>query len=90
MQRTQLVIWLRAKENWPIGVGDFRDIDVTARIQRDAVGSDELAQSLADRLGAEMGTASQKQSDRPSLFCRNKPSVHPLAHVRDARQKWRP
>ena len=37
------------------GVRDFGDIDVPARIQRDAVGSDEVAQSLADRLSAEMG-----------------------------------
>ena len=55
LQRSQLVIRLRAKEDWPIGVGDFGDIDVAARIQRDAVGCDELAQPLANRLSAEMG-----------------------------------
>ena len=43
LQRTQLVIRLSAKEDWPIGIGDFGDIDVAARIQRDAVGGDELA-----------------------------------------------
>ena len=49
------MIRLRAEEDWPIGIGDFGDIDVAARIQRDAVRGDELAQSLADRLSAEMG-----------------------------------
>ena len=43
LQRTQLVTRLSAKEDWPIGIGDFGDIDVSARIQRDAVRGDELA-----------------------------------------------
>jgi hypothetical protein len=55
LQRTQLVIGFRPKEDWPIGIGHFGDVDVAARIQRDAVRDDELAQPLADRLSAKMG-----------------------------------
>ena len=49
------MLGLLAVQDRPIGVGDLGDIDVTARIDRDAVWRDELARAFAYRLRAEVG-----------------------------------
>src|SRR5581483_3237073 len=54
LQRAQLVVRLLAIENRPIRMRDFGDVDVAARIDRDAVRGDELTEPLADRFRAEM------------------------------------
>src|SRR3954462_10523269 len=55
LQTAQFMVGFAAENNRPVGFGDLGDVDITARIGGDAVRRDELAETFAHRLRAEVG-----------------------------------
>src|SRR6185436_16006835 len=55
LQAAQFVVGFVAEDDRPVRFGDFGDVNVTARIGRNAVRCDELAETFAHWLCAEVG-----------------------------------
>ena len=49
------MIGFAAEDDRPVRFGNLRDVDITARIGRDTVRRNELAEAFAHRLRAEIG-----------------------------------